>query len=157
MNQMVQPKHALVLLLAPLVIAGCKKSAAESERPNPSPPPVGVSKTASERRITSASGDYKVIFDTEPNPIPLNEMFSMRVRVLDKTHKLILPKEITMTVDAAMPEHRHGMNTNPKVSPAEGEFKVTGMLFHMPGFWQIHFDIIRDGVTDRATYDVNLD
>ena len=31
------------------------------------------------------------------------------------------------------------------------------MLFHMPGYWEIHVDITRDEVTERAQFVVNLD
>ncbi len=57
-----------------------------------------------------------------------------------------------------MPEHRHGMTRRPViVRRADGSFTITGMLFHMPGYWEIHFDITREGETERAQLEVDLD
>ena len=48
----------------------------------------------------------------------------------------------TLKVDAQMPDHRHGMNYRPEVKPVrDGQWRVEGMLFHMPGRWQLAFDL----------------
>ena len=47
-----------------------------------------------------------------------------------------------LKVDAQMPEHRHGMNYRPEVKKvADGRWRVEGMLFHMPGRWQLAFEL----------------
>ena len=44
-------------------------------------------------------------------------------------------------VSAAMPAHQHGMNYEPRVAQVgDGEFTVSGMLFHMPGDWRIEVE-----------------
>jgi cytochrome c peroxidase len=46
----------------------------------------------------------------------------------------------TLTVDAQMPEHRHGMNYRPEVNKlGPGRWRAEGLLFHMPGKWQLEF------------------
>jgi cytochrome c peroxidase len=52
----------------------------------------------------------------------------------------------TLKVDAQMPEHRHGMNYRPEVkrialSEKAGQWRVEGMMFHMPGRWQLAFEL----------------
>jgi len=57
-------------------------------------------------------------------------------------------------LDARMPEHRHGMNYRPSViSMGGGRFRSEGWLFHMPGHWEIIFDI----GGERLTHSVSIE
>ncbi len=63
-----------------------------------------------------------------------------------------------LVVDAYMPEHRHGMNYRPRVSrAADGVYVAEGLLFHMPGQWQLRFDVDRGGRTERLSTDIELE
>jgi hypothetical protein len=47
-----------------------------------------------------------------------------------------------LTVDAQMPEHRHGMNYRPSVTRlAPGRWRAEGLMFHMPGRWELVFTL----------------
>jgi hypothetical protein len=51
-----------------------------------------------------------------------------------------------------MPEHRHGMNYKPSIKPAAGgRYRADGLMFHMPGRWEIIFEVRAAGSTDRMT------
>jgi hypothetical protein len=64
---------------------------------------------------------------------------------------------VTLRVDATMPEHRHGMNYRPSVvRRGDGVFVADGMLFHMPGRWQLLFDVERGGRVERLSTDIEL-
>lgn len=49
--------------------------------------------------------------------------------------------------DARMPAHNHGMTTKPKISAIKAptgagrQFRVDGVMLHMPGDWVLQFDI----------------
>ena len=59
---------------------------------------------------------------------------------------------------ATMPEHRHGMNYRPLITPlGSGRFRVEGMMFHMAGHWQLAFEIQAGGETTRITHDVQIE
>lgn len=106
----------------------------------------------------SNDGRYFVAYTPRPNPIPLNEMFELDVMVFDSGDAPTSAADVALGVDGAMPEHEHGMNTAPVVvREAVGRFKVSGMLFHMSGYWQLYFDVTRGPVTERAQFDVRLD
>ena len=52
--------------------------------------------------------------------------------------------EITVAVSGAMPEHEHGLSYVPKVERCAGNDRhwcVDGLRFHMPGHWELYFDI----------------
>ncbi len=129
--------------------AGADAGASPTAEPADAPPVAGT-------RLTTADGGYWVDYVSEPDPIPLNELLSFTVSV----HPCYrLPAgDITLQVDAAMPEHSHGMNTTPKVTAlGDGRFRAEGLLLHMAGRWEVYFDVTRDGVTERAQFELELE
>jgi cytochrome c peroxidase len=49
-----------------------------------------------------------------------------------------------------MPEHRHGMNYAPAVKAlGPGRWRAEGLMFHMPGRWELTFEVTAGGATDR--------
>jgi hypothetical protein len=47
-----------------------------------------------------------------------------------------------LRVDATMPEHKHGMNYRPSVTPkGTDRFAADGVMLHMAGRWEIVFDV----------------
>lgn len=56
------------------------------------------------------------------------------------------------SVDASMPEHRHGMNYAPRIERLpDGRWQAEGLLFHMPGRWALEFQLGLDGSTVRLS------
>ena len=123
--------------------------------------------------VVSNGGRYAVCAATVPDPVPPNAPFAMDVQVHDGAGGDGLARKVVLDVDAAMPEHRHGMTLKPFVRAidgppvqdlppghgalGDGRFEVRGMLFHMPGRWEIHFDITHGAITERAQVDIVLD
>ena len=106
--------------------------------------------------VNSNDGAFAIKYLFDPAPPPMNEPFEVTVYVgaLDGPQ----PENITLSVDAAMPEHGHGMNVEPTIRPLpDNAFAVENMLFHMAGRWEIYFDITRDGVTSRAQDEITLE
>lgn len=55
-------------------------------------------------------------------------------------------------VDAIMPAHGHGMNYRPEIEDqGEGHYRITGLLFHMQGGWQLRFDVETAAGAERLT------
>lgn len=93
--------------------------------------------------VRSVDGRFALAVDTTPRPLPTNEHFSMTIDVTTNDPSVDL-SVIDIEVDADMPEHKHGMNTLPIVKRTSPErFTVEGMLFHMPGNWEIYV-ILKD-------------
>lgn len=104
--------------------------------------------------LVSNDQRYRVSYRTRPTSIPLHDLFQMDVLLRDAGGAPLGP-EVELRVDAAMPEHEHGMNTQPVARRLEqGLYRVEGMLFHMPGNWELYFDIRRGGVTERAQHSI---
>ncbi len=113
----------------------------------------------SHSRVLSNDGAYLITYASEPETLPLNEPFSIVVRLYrPETGVRIEDSAVRIEADADMPAHRHGMVRVPKVTKTgPGEFRVDGMMMHMPGYWQLYVDVIHDGITERAQFDVDLD
>jgi hypothetical protein len=111
----------------------------------------------SPRAQRSSMGTYWVSFQPMPDPIPLNQPFTMSVAVYDGADHTKPISDSTVSIDARMPAHNHGMNLEPQVTATgDGTAKVDGMLFHMAGHWELYIDVIRDADVERTTFDVTL-
>lgn len=111
------------------------------------------------RTAVSNDGRYYVVCLTEPRDIPLNELFSLDVRVFENSdRRRPLDDQFLLAADADMPEHRHGMIRSPRVREIDaGRFEVKGMMFHMPGLWELYIDITRAGITERSQFEIHLE
>lgn len=124
--------------------------APRATEPQTAPVPWEAAHTA-----VSTTGRWIVRWTSEPSPIPENEPFTLAVWVLDAEGA---PADVELSVDAAMPQHGHGMNRVPRVVPnASRGFDADGLLFHMPGSWQLYFDVTRGALTERAQVEVVLE
>ncbi|MBT9548874.1 MAG: FixH family protein [Candidatus Sericytochromatia bacterium] len=98
---------------------------------------------------------YRVIYTPLPDPIPLNQHFRLKLTVQNAEGKVV--ENAKLYVDADMPSHNHGMNVKPKVKDlGKGIFEVRGMLFHMPGYWEIYVLVDHAGKKEKATFGVTL-
>ncbi len=64
-----------------------------------------------------------------------------------KLHLTLCPARAELRrVDASMPEHRHGMNYRPRLQPAgPGAWTANGLVWHMPGRWELLLIVVLDG------------
>lgn len=106
-------------------------------------------------RADSPSGDYMVDIEPFAQPVPSNEIYGLELMI--HTSEGISPQDLEVRVDAAMPHHGHGMSVVPRASRIDGEagaFRITGMMFHMPGSWELYVDISDGPYTERVTFHV---
>lgn len=98
---------------------------------------------------------YTVVYKTVPEPVKVGTHFAVDFAVCPR-----VPADVprTVRVDANMPAHRHGMNYRPVVTPKSAElFRAEGLLFHMPGQWELTFDVDSGGRIERLTSPLKLD
>lgn len=105
------------------------------------------------RTAETASG-WVLVYTPDPDPIPQSEEFELTVIVEAPGGGEALPG--ALRVDAEMPAHGHGMNTEPVTTDhGDGSYTVRGMLFHMPGHWRIDATLTDDGDNERTWWDVD--
>lgn len=103
------------------------------------------------------SDQYMIALRPEPIRLEVGQPFMLIMNVCTKAGE---PAELAR-VDATMPEHKHGMNYAPTIRGlGDGRYRVDGLLFHMPGNWEVAFDVRPaakpGGETQRLTYDFVL-
>lgn len=92
-----------------------------------------------------------IAFRPEPMRIEVGQPFSLLFNVCTRKDE---PAEL-LAVDAQMPEHRHGMNYRATiVSNGEGRFRAEGLVFHMPGNWELDIDVRAGSETERLTHEI---
>jgi cytochrome c peroxidase len=89
----------------------------------------------------------------KPEPIAVAQHFALEVAICSKS----AAAAESIRVDAHMPEHRHGMNYAPALKPlGTGRWRAEGLMFHMPGKWELVFEIRAAGRTDRLAHNLQL-
>ena len=84
-----------------------------------------------------------VSYRTEPAKIAVGQHFTLELAICPKRGSAFSAR---VTLDAHMPEHRHGMNYRPTVvmvmPAAQPErYRSEGWMFHMPGRWEFVFEL----------------
>jgi hypothetical protein len=105
----------------------------------------------------TSGGGYHVVYAPVPEPIPLNSIFALDVWVYRDAERKTPAGDVSIVADAAMPAHHHGMTLVPRAERlGDGHFRVNGMLFHMPGAWEIYIDVREGEKVERARFEVEL-
>ncbi len=140
--------YSLILVGAAITLVSC---ASPPEQAPAVESQAQIKKPSQGHVIESNAGGYLVRFKPRPDPLLVNELCDLEVQVMRPNGSVIETDKVVLFADAAMPHHGHGMNVVPQVTSEDGDvFLVDGMLFHMPGRWELYFDITEDDVTERA-------
>ena len=103
--------------------------------------------------IVIYSERYMLAMRPEPMRLEVGLPFMLLMNVCTRRDE---PAEL-VGVDATMPEHKHGMNYATTIrSNGNGRYRVDGLLFHMPGSWEVAFDVRSGGEIQRLTHDFVL-
>ncbi|MGV3522586.1 MAG: FixH family protein [Candidatus Sericytochromatia bacterium] len=144
-------------LLLPLLLAALALPAGAQTRPA-APPHQNyrIDKVQrAQRTQLSEKKSFRLSYTPVPDPIPLNQHFRLRLQLQDAQNRIL--NGATLKVDANMPEHNHGMNVKPTVkSLGKGLYEVRGLLFHMPGYWEIVATVSHKGKTEKVIFGVTV-
>lgn len=134
-----RPRGAL-LLLAALVGATAAQAC-------------GQDLDARERRVI-ATPRLQLAYAARPAPLAVGRHFALDIVVCTEAGT---PAPLALVVDAQMPAHRHGMNYRPTVRAlGDGRYRADGLLLHMPGRWQLRFELSVDGRIERLVHEIEL-
>jgi hypothetical protein len=104
---------------------------------------------------TSQSGLY--VARLEPSaPLRTRTMQSLRVVITDQNGQPV--DGATIAVDGGMPEHGHGLPTQPRVTRGfgNGAYAVEGVRFNMGGWWEFRLAISTAAGADSVTFNLDL-
>ncbi|WP_455211871.1 FixH family protein [Kaarinaea lacus] len=119
--------------------------------------------TSREYAVTQASqnGWYQLSLFSNESPIPLQKIHSWTLHAENANGQPV--ENLKIYVSGGMPMHRHGFPTKPLVTEhlGNGDYRVEGIKFNMPGHWEMRFNITEKGKpagrdTDRIVYEIHL-
>lgn len=112
-------------------------------------PPEGLN-LATER--ASAHATYQVALHPVAAPVAINKLHAWEVVLRTAGGEPVTGAQIT--VGGGMPQHGHGLPTQPRVTRAlgEGRYLIEGMKFSMPGWWEIKLTIAAAAGADEVTF-----
>lgn len=90
--------------------------------------------------------DLRVSYSTPAGPPVINRMHSWILHIESSDGEPVENAEII--VNGGMPEHDHGLPTQPRVTEelGGGDYRLDGMRFHMRGYWEIEVTVVtREG------------
>jgi hypothetical protein len=102
----------------------------------------------------TVNGHYLVSYQPK-QPIEVNRMHQWQLQISSPDGEPINDAEVL--VDGDMPQHGHGLPTQPQVSPSEQGYLVEGLKFHMSGWWVVDFDITHKGIRDTVRFNFILE
>lgn len=87
-------------------------------------------------------------------PIVVAKHFAMQFRFCRDDQPYHVDR---FNLDASMPAHGHGMNYRASIrSQDEGLFEARGLMFHMPGKWQLKLDFSLEGEAHQVRLDYRV-
>ena len=100
---------------------------------------------------TSSNGLYTVTATPSLDPISLNETHDWTIHIENSAGQIV--ENATISVSGNMPAHGHGLENQPQFTGylGNGDYRVEGMFFQMPGEWEVNLVISDESNTESDT------
>jgi hypothetical protein len=104
---------------------------------------------------TSANQKYTATLQPR-QPLRLRQLQTVPVLITDAGGRPV--EGAAITVDGGMPEHAHGLPTQPRVgrSLGGGVYEIEGVRFSMGGWWELKLAIESPAGADSVTFNLSL-
>jgi hypothetical protein len=116
-------------------------------------PPTGLDVTLKRPTVQK---HYQAEIRPLEEPIALNKLHAWEIRLTQPSGQPVTGAKIA--VDGGMPQHHHGLPTQPRVTKelGDGRYLVEGMKFSMSGWWEIKLKVEGAQGIDHVTFNVVL-
>ncbi len=107
--------------------------------------------------LTSQKQHFKVSLALESEPsLPIGQYHTWLLTLRDAKQSALHPA--TISIVGGMPGHGHGLPTQPQVTDhlGKGVYRIEGLKFHMPGEWQLRFDITAAQLRDHVIVTIHI-
>lgn len=108
------------------------------------------------RSVLSDKKIFAVSYQSRPDPVPVNKLHVWTLTLKTADGKPV--ENAMISLDGDMPEHGHGLPTQPEVTEhlGSGSYLVEGLKFSMPGWWVMKFIIKAQQKEDSVTFNLLL-
>ena len=103
-----------------------------------------------------SAGQMYTVYLRPTEVLTLRKLQTVRVLVLDATGRPV--EGASISVDGGMPEHGHGLPTQPPVqrSLGGGMYDIEGLRFSMGGWWELKLSVESAQGLDQVTFNLAL-
>ena len=141
----------MAVVVCAIGLAGCNEVLAmgSAEAHPPAASEFGFGPRASINHVYSAT--------LEPRePLKLRQLQTVAVRVVGANGLPV--DDAAITIGGGMPEHKHGLPTQPRVgkSLGGGVYEIEGVRFSMGGWWELRLAIESPAGADSVTFNLGL-
>lgn len=104
----------------------------------------------------SANGSLQVSYESQVQPIPKRKLHAWVLEVRTTDGRPV--EDARIAIDGGMPDHGHGLPTQPVVAKnlGEGRYLVEGMKFNMGGYWVVDLAIQSHAANDNVRFEIIL-
>ena len=103
----------------------------------------------------TAHETFNVMYKSTSGQIRINRIHSWELMVKDADGQPVNNAKITVVGD--MPEHGHGLPTQPEVTMVGGGiYRVDGMKFTMPGWWIVTVSVMAEEKHDNVSFNLDI-
>lgn len=104
---------------------------------------------------TSSAGLYTATLQPAEALRP-RKLQSIQVSLKDANGRIV--DGAAITIDGGMPQHGHGLPTQPRVTKAlgNGQYIIEGVRFNMGGWWELELAIAGNAGADTVTFNLAL-
>ncbi len=104
---------------------------------------------------TSSAGLYTATLQPAESLRP-RKLQAIQVSLTDGEGQIV--DGAAITIDGGMPQHGHGLPTQPRVTKAlgNGQYVIEGVRFNMGGWWEFKLAIAGKAGTDTVTFNLAL-
>jgi len=104
----------------------------------------------------SAKHLYQATLQQPAQGFRLRQLQTVPVRIVDANGRPV--EGATIKVDGGMPQHSHGLPTQPQVNRylGNGVYEIEGLRFSMGGWWEVKLAIEAPGGSDNVTFNLSL-
>lgn len=117
------------------------------------PPPADLDLSLAK---STEQGLYTASVEPGLSPILVGTMHGWVVQITTPDGRPV--DHARIAVDGGMPQHGHGLPTEPEVSAdlGGGRYQVEGMKFNMPGWWVVNLSVDGPDGSDTVTFNLVL-
>ena len=110
------------------------------------------------QKVTSQKGRFTVSYSIKDSKeIPLGDFHSWKLHI-EETRTGDPVNRALIVINGDMPRHGHGLPSNPEATfLGKGNYRLDGLKFHMPGWWQLALTISTAKEYDRAVFNFLLE
>jgi hypothetical protein len=105
---------------------------------------------------TSVQSRYTATIAPPAQPLKPRRMLSLQVSIRDAAGNPVDGAQIE--VDGGMPQHGHGLPTQPRVTKnlGDGRYQIDGVRFNMGGWWELRLAVTAAAGTDRVIFNLEV-